>query len=147
MDIYLDFEGTVVEPSYGKMGRCNFGCIEIIKKLQDAGHNIMLNTSRVEKKESLDEALRLLNENYYMFIKDRSMRNDFKMQPISAIKEKISPDRFDWERIKENNVIFIDDNALDMPLKKAVMTSGMIVDWDELDRQFKQNGIYDKLIK
>jgi hypothetical protein len=29
MVIYLDFDGTVVEFSYPKIGRCNFGCIEV----------------------------------------------------------------------------------------------------------------------
>ncbi len=146
MDILLDFDGTVVEHNYPKMGRCNFGCFEVIKKLQDAGHKIILNTYRADcKNGSLEEALKLINENHWMLIKDRSMRNDFRLQPITEFcKNKIDPHPFDWEAIKKYNKLFIDDIAYKMPLKKACMVEGNMVDWDELDKQFEVNGIYKK---
>jgi hypothetical protein len=144
MKIYLDFDGTVVEHNYPKMGRCNFGSIEIIKKLQDAGHEIILNTYRADcNNGTLEEALRLLNENYWMVLKDRRNNQDFEMLPITKhCKEKIHPDAFDWKQIKETGVMFIDDQATNTPLKKAVMCNNMMVDWDELDRQFIENGVY-----
>ena len=42
--IYLDFDGTCVEHRYPEIGKYNFGAIEVIEKLQQAGHNIILNT-------------------------------------------------------------------------------------------------------
>ena len=54
MTIQLDFDGTVVEHLYPEIGRENFGCMPIIKKLQDAGHTIVLNTYRADlNKEKL----------------------------------------------------------------------------------------------
>jgi hypothetical protein len=72
MEIYLDFDGTVVEHQYPKMGRCNFGCFEVIKKLQNAGHVIILNTYRADCEDgTLEEALKLINDDYWHLLKDR----------------------------------------------------------------------------
>ena len=57
MNIYLDFDGTVVEHDYPEIGKLNPGALEVIKKLQDAGHTIILNTMRVEFNDgTLEEA-------------------------------------------------------------------------------------------
>jgi len=147
MRIYLDFDGTVVEHQYPKMGRCNFGSIEVIKKLQDSGHEIILNTYRSETNNgTLESALKLLNEQYWMILRDRNSRENFEMKPITKYcKGKIHPNIFDWETIKNTNEMYIDDQALNIPLKKAAMIDGMMVDWDELDKQFEANGIYKKI--
>lgn len=143
MKIYLDFDGTVVEHQYPKMGRCNFGCFEVIKKLQDAGHEIILNTYRSDiGGDPLNEALRMVNEQSYAFIKDRSQRKTFKLNPIKATERKINPDRFYIEDTLRTNTLFIDDQAKDTPLKLAVMSSGNMVDWDELDKIFSDYQIY-----
>ena len=41
-------------------------------------------------------------------------------------KNKINPHVFDWNSIKKSNQLFI-------------------VDWDELDNQFKKEGMYEKI--
>ena len=143
MKIYLDFDGTVVEHQYPKMGRCNFGCFEVFKKLQDAGHEIVLNTYRSDiGGDPLNEALRMINEQSYAFIKDRSQRKTFKLNPIKATERKIHPDRFCIEDALYTNTLFIDDQARDTPLKPAVMSSGNMVDWDALDKIFSDYQIY-----
>ena len=48
MQIFLDFDGTVVEHYYPLIGAYNPGCKEVISKLQQAGHEVILNTYRVE---------------------------------------------------------------------------------------------------
>jgi len=48
MNIFLDFDGTVVEHKYPAIGKYNQGAFDVVKKLIDAGHNIILNTYRVE---------------------------------------------------------------------------------------------------
>jgi hypothetical protein len=48
MYIILDFDGTVVEHKYPKIGRANPGAIGTILKLQKAGHRIILNTYRAD---------------------------------------------------------------------------------------------------
>lgn len=142
MTIYLDFDGTVVEHEYPRMGRCNFGCIEVIKKLQNAGHRIILNTYRVECNDNtLREALKLLNEQSFHLVKDKN--SGIELAPITEVTPvKHYPDSWNMERYMKTGVIYIDDCAADIPLKKACMTNGMMVDWDELDKQFIEYGIY-----
>lgn len=141
MKIYLDFDGTVVEHQYPKMGRCNFGCMEVIKKLQDAGHEIILNTYRVECPDnSLAEALQLLNEHSYHLFKGSREEG---LKPITEhTKYKLYPPSWNWGRHNIDQTIYIDDVAPDIPLKPCAMISGNMVDWDELDRQFVKHGLY-----
>lgn len=143
MDIYLDFDGTVVEHQYPNIGRCNYGCVEVIKKLQDAGHNVILNTMRVEFKDgSLEQALDWFSK-AWMCVVDKSNMDDFELKPLSVTTYKHSPAYWNWDFFRDNNMIIIDDQSSGVPLKRAVMTSGYMVDWDEIDRQFKEHGIYE----
>jgi hypothetical protein len=141
MKIYLDFDGTVVEHDYPRIGRNNYGCMEVIKKLQNAGNEVILNSYRSECDDgTLEQALKYLNENSWMFFKDKD--NDLDKIENFTI-EKIIPPAWNWEYIKENNEIFIDDIASGIPLKPCCMIeNSMMVDWDELDKQFIENGIY-----
>lgn len=145
MVIYLDFDGTVVEHAYPNMGRANFGCVEIIKKLQDAGHEIILNTYRADIGEAaLTPALKLINEMPYALLKDRTIMDSFEMQPITKVlKSKLHPIDWDWNLHRETGTIFIDDITPNIPLKPAIMVKGNIVDWDAIDREFIENGMYN----
>lgn len=68
MEIYLDFDGTVVEHQYPFIGQYNEGCIEIIDKLNEAGHEIVINTMRVEfDHKLLMEALKFIHYLYEKF--------------------------------------------------------------------------------
>lgn len=146
LKIYLDFDGTVVEHTFPKMGRCNFGCFEVIKKLQDAGHEIVLNTYRADIGEvPLREALSMVNDMCEYFIKDRSKRGEFELVPIVALDKKIHPPRFDMLEALRSGVLFIDDNSYGTPLKVAVMSSGLMVNWDALDAIFEEYGLYQKI--
>lgn len=132
MIIYLDFDGTCVEHEFPNIGRENFGCIPVIKKLINAGHTIILNTYRIETGDghaqmAIDWLMYRLDDDY----------------PFPAVcSKKNPPPLWDWNRISENHVMFIDDQASRMPLKSAVMTNGKMVDWDYLDKEFEQRGIY-----
>ena len=143
MRIYLDFDGTCVEHEYPKLGRCNFGCIEIIEKLQNAGHEIILNTYRSECKDnSLSEALKWINENNFMFVKDRARRETFELKPITATIHKLNP--LPWNLIDAiaYGDMYIDDTAFGIPLKPCCMILSSMVDWDALDKQFIEHKIY-----
>lgn len=144
MDILLDFDGTVVEHAYPAIGRCNFGCVEVIKKLQDAGHKVILNTMRCEfKDDSLKKALEWFDK-AYMFLKDRDLAHsgNFDLQPITHTQFKHNPGVWDWEYFLGTGVVVIDDMTRGVPLKPAAMTKGMMVDWDEVDKQLRANGLY-----
>ena len=131
MIIYLDFDGTVVEHQFPIIGEHNPGSFEVIKKLQSAGHVIVLNTYRIEiNVESLDDAMNYLN-------------NSKAISPITKhTTEKIHPLDWDIESFINLNEIFIDDICKNIPLINAVKSKGKMVDWNEIDRIFLKNGVY-----
>lgn len=140
MIIYLDFDGTCVEHDYPNMGRCNFGCIEVIKKLQDANHEIILNTYRADLgEEALKQAQKWLNKHYWMFV-DRSLRDSFELKPITQFTpNKIQPPPWKiWNQNElnvSNDSIYIDDIATGIPLKPTVMVpNSLMVDWEQVEQ-------------
>jgi hypothetical protein len=134
MTIYLDFDGTVVEHQYPKIGRENFGCMEVIKKLQDAGHKIVLNTYRAEVGNgTLAKAIDYINLHHAVELNDM----------IEVSSKKIHPPEWDIERQIIEEVLFIDDQARNIPLKPTIIVeNSKMVDWDKLDEQFKKHGLY-----
>ncbi len=140
MKVYLDFDGTCVEHRYPQIGRCNFGCIEVIDKLQKAGHEVVLNTMRCEFNDgSLQQALRWFENGWMNLLEDNV---DLDLMSIKATDRKHSPAYWDWEFFKANDKIIIDDQSRGVPLKREVIGDGWMVDWAEVDRQFKEQGIY-----
>lgn len=140
--IYLDFDGTVVEHTYPELGRCNFGCIEVLHKLKLAGHKIILNTYRVEL-EGVDVCLKYLNEYAWMMLVDKSLEDEIDLSITEHTLVKYYPNPWDWKEMKANKTIYIDDITPKIPLKKACMVNNDMVDWQELDKQFKEHGLYE----
>lgn len=137
MIVYLDFDGTCVEHEYPKIGRCNFGCVEIIDKLQKAGHEVILNTMRSNFNDGSLEAALEWFENSWM----GSRKNDIDLKPIKATEKKFHP-FWNWDIFTKEKIIFIDNFANGIPLKKACMSDSYMVDWDKLDEIFIEKGIY-----
>ncbi len=131
MIIYLDFDGTVVEHQYPIIGKHNPGSFEVIKKLQTAGHEIVLNTYRIEiDQDSFEEAMNYLN-------------NSKIIAPITKYTTtKIHP--FDWDLTAfiNSQEIYIDDICKNIPLIDAEASIGKMVDWKEIDRLFKELSVY-----
>lgn len=133
MTIYLDFDGTVLRHEYPNLGSYNEGCREVLIKLKEAGHDIILNTMRVEfRNNSLDEAYQWLEE----FIPE--------LKNIKHTNHKIDPLLFDMDNII-NNELFIDDIADNIPMKKYTVDSGWCVDWIKLDEIFIKYNLYKKI--
>jgi len=144
MIIYLDFDGTVVEHQYPGIGRCNFGCIEVLHKLKQAGHQIVLNTMRCEFSDnSLIEASKWF-DNAWMLLKDKELVDVVDFSDISTTQQKRHPQPFNMVEFKKQGYIMIDDNSYGVPLIDAVMTNGKMVDWQTLDIIFEKEGIYTK---
>ena len=59
--IAVDFDGTIVEDAYPKVGEAKLFAFETLKKLQSEGHRLILWTYRAGKK--LDEAVAFCKEN------------------------------------------------------------------------------------
>jgi hypothetical protein len=138
--ILLDFDGTCVEHIYPEIGRCNFGCIEVIDKLQKAGHKIILNTLRSELNPvSFKKSIEWFDK-AYMFLLKRDL--DFSLKPIEVSPVKIHPVAWNLDYFMKSGTIMIDDQSFGIPLKRAVMSNGYMVDWDKLDQEFINKGIY-----
>ena len=59
--IAVDFDGTVVEDAYPKIGKPKLFAFETLKKMQEEGHRLILWTYRAGKR--LDEAVKFCKEN------------------------------------------------------------------------------------
>ena len=135
MNIYLDFDGTVVEHDYPRIGKLNPYALEVIKKLQDVGHTIILNTMRVEFNDgTLEEAIDFINLN-----------EEIAGINISRYTEnKIHPRRWNLDKIESE--IYIDDIAANIPLIKASMVNGFMVDWAKIESQLMAKGLMELVL-
>ena len=117
MTIYLDFDGTVVEHKYPKIGKLLDNTIPVIKQLLEK-HNVILNTYRVEiSNSSLREATDFLVSH--------------NICPKSLTYFKFIPEVWNLDK----DVIYIDDITPNIPLKNGS------VDWTEVEKQLKEKGI------
>lgn len=147
MRIYLDFDGTVVEHTYPLIGKYNTGCMEVVKKLQEAGHEIILNTMRVEfNNGTLEKAIDwFTTANVFLLDKSVNPIETFEVKLWGHTKEKISPLNWDWQLHNITNCVYIDDICPGIPKKRAIESNGWIVDWAMLDNEFQENGVYKDL--
>ena len=129
MIIYLDFDGTVVEHAFPKIGREVPHAMRVIKRLSEAGHDIVLNTMRVECGEGntyLKKAMDYINKHYKIEVEVKHWTPG-KIHPV-------------WE--PDNKVaIFIDDIATDIPLIPAVFDGDNMVDWLRVEQILMENKI------
>ena len=136
MNIYLDFDGTVVEHDFPEIGKLNPFALEVIKKLQDAGHHIILNTMRVEFEDgTLEEALEFINLNEAVEGINISQHTKYKIHPPN------------WNLDKIENDIYIDDIAANIPLIKASRVNGFMVDWVKVESQLMAKGLFGTVSK
>ena len=132
LTIYLDFDGTVVEHTYPEIGALNPRSFAVIRKLQNAGHRIILNTYRADLADgSLQVALNLLND----------INNE--LLPITEFTElKIQPPAWNWKKTLEEGILYIDDVCDGTPMiRNIALPFGMMVDWKTLEEWFTEQGI------
>jgi hypothetical protein len=139
MTIFLDFDGTVVEHAYPAMGRFNPNALAVIKKLQQKGHTIILNTYRSNINDgTLEKALEYLN-----------FHPTVRLQSITPTKEKLAPPPFRnktgtvaiYTTDKGEAYFFIDDMQPDIPLVAAHSTNTDMVDWFTVEQLLMEAGI------
>ena len=134
MKIYLDFDGTVVEHYFPEIGAENPHAIQVIARLQEAGHDIVLNTYRADiDQKHVQEALDYIHS------------LDVLAHPIEKfLPEKLEPRAFDIEVAKESNQLYIDDIAEGIPMRRnIVLEHGMMVDWVELEKILEEAGFFE----
>jgi hypothetical protein len=122
-----------VEHAYPEIGAPNPRSIEVIRKLQEAGHTIILNTYRADiDLPSLEAAIAYLE------------REEHELQPIHHVEPlKINPPAWDWDAFMKNGIIYIDDICSGTPLtNNLVLPHGSMVDWKVLDEWFELKEVY-----
>ena len=126
MQIFLDFDGTVVEHYYPLIGAYNPVAKEVIARVQKAGHEVILNTYRVEiEDESLKQAL------LYLYTLDLPIAFTQKT------KAKMHPSPWNLEEAIKTGKLFIDDIATGILLIDAPISGGKMVDWKKIERELE----------
>lgn len=88
--IAVDFDGTIVEDAYPKIGKPQMFAFETLKMLQDKGHRLILWTYRFGDK--LDEAVNFCKENGVIFY---AVNNSFPEEEFkNDASRKINADLF-----------------------------------------------------
>ncbi|GAL78123.1 hypothetical protein JCM19274_4622 [Algibacter lectus] len=88
--IAVDFDGTIVEDAYPKIGKPMIFAFETLKKLQQEGHRLILWTYRCGSR--LDEAVAFCEENGISFY---AINNSFSGEEYTTdISRKINADIF-----------------------------------------------------
>ena len=123
MYIAIDFDGTCVTHDYPRIGK-DINAVNVLKKLVDNGHKLILNTMRSGKE--LKEAI-----------------NWFKENDIELYGANENPTQKRWTNSpKVYAHLYIDDAALGCPLKMDLSLSDRpFVDWEAVSRLLKDNGI------
>ncbi|GAB5565856.1 MAG: hypothetical protein Wins2KO_29190 [Winogradskyella sp.] len=103
--IAVDFDGTIVEDAYPKIGKTRIFAFETLKRLQDDGHRLILWTYRngVKLQEAVD------------FCKDNGIE-------FYAVNCSFPEEKFDYSRSRKIHAdLFIDDRNI-----------GGILGWGEI---------------
>ncbi len=109
--IAIDFDGTVVEDEYPKIGKPMVFAFETLKKLQDDGHRLILWTYRSGRK--LKESVEFCKENGVEFY---AVNESYDKEELDGISRKINAD------------IFIDDRNI-----------GGFIGWGEVYHKITDN--------
>ena len=96
LTIAVDFDGTIVEDEYPKIGKPVIFAFDTLKKLQEDGHRLILWTYR--KGRALDEAVQFCENNGIIFY---------------AINKSFPEEEFDPKYSRKINAdLFIDDRNI-----------------------------------
>jgi hypothetical protein len=138
--IALDFDGTCVTHEFPKVGK-DIGAVSVIKKLINAGHNIILYTMRSNRSiknktgdPSVIDATGLFLDDAINWLTD----NGIKLYGINE-----NPTQKHWTTSpKAYAQLYIDDAALGIPLMfDSTISSRPFVDWNQVEKMLINNGI------
>ncbi len=88
--IAVDFDGTIVDDAYPKVGKAKIFAFETLKKLQEEGHRLILWTYRCGSK--LDDAVKFCEDNGIYFY---AINNSFSEEEYTNdVSRKINADIF-----------------------------------------------------
>lgn len=115
MIVCIDFDGTITTHDFPRIGK-DIGAFSVMKKIQEAGHKIVLFTMRDEK--YLDDAVD--------YIRERGI-------VLHGVNR--TPDQGDWTSSpKAYGHLYIDDRGLGCPMKTDESLSKYpFVDWQRVE--------------
>ena len=94
--IAIDFDGTIVEDAYPKIGKARIFAFETMKRLQKDGHRLILWTYRSGSK--LDDAVQFCKDNGITFY---------------AVNQSFPEEKFDYSKSRKIYAdLFIDDRNI-----------------------------------
>jgi len=131
MVIAIDFDGTCVTHDFPKVGK-NIGAIPVLKKLVEAGHQLVLFTMRSDIKNPK-------TDDYNIHARGGKYLTDavnwFKDNEIPLYGVQVNPAQHTWTTSpKAYAQLYIDDAALGCPLTYALELSDRpFVDWQEVE--------------
>lgn len=116
MYICVDFDGTVVTHEYPRIGEPIPGALETLKKLQAAGHKLILLTMR--SRDTLKDAVNYLE------------KNGIELYGINE-----NPSQLSWTTSRKvYGHLYIDDAALGCPLMYSMGGGRPYVNWKKVEQ-------------
>ncbi|TXG86624.1 MAG: hypothetical protein E6R13_00160 [Spirochaetes bacterium] len=140
MTFNIDFDGTVVTHAFPHVGK-DIGAVPVLKKLTDAGHQLILFTmrsDRSEKKPTGDPTIMDVTGNFLSDAVNWFKENDIPLYGIQS-----NPTQKNWTTSPKSYAeVMIDDSALGCPLKfDKELSHRPFVDWEEVERILIAEGI------
>ncbi|WP_335976132.1 hypothetical protein [Gaetbulibacter jejuensis] len=119
---YIDFDKTINQQNYPEIGKINEGCVLVLNQLRSLGYRLVLNTYRADLNDgSLEAATEFIKKN--------------KIALDGVESRKINPKPYDLEK----DVLFLDDEAFGIPLKKSNTVLNLdVVDFGKIMAQIHQ---------
>jgi hypothetical protein len=135
MEICIDFDGTCVTHEFPKIGK-DIGAVPVLKKLVDAGHNLILFTMRsdIEEVTSDDYGIHKQAGEYLT-----DAFNWFVYNNIPLYGLNVNPTQHTWTKSpKAYGQLYIDDAALGCPLLyNPEISARPFVNWVRVERMLK----------
>jgi len=125
----VDFDGTVVTHMYPQIGKEADDCIRVLKRVQEAGHKIVLWTCRETDPDHSFDHLKAAIEWFYesgiqlYSVNDTRERDDFRNP--KGLRRKVLAD------------CYVDDRNLGIPQKWGC------VDWLWVEKQLEKEGWFN----
>lgn len=121
--IAIDFDGTCVEHEYPNIGLDVDGAVDTLRRLNNKGHRLILNTMRSDEK--LEAAVRW-----------------FKERKIKLWSVNCNPEQSEWTSSpKVYADIYIDDAALGCPVRFIDGVRHHVVDWSKVSAELEYHDI------
>jgi hypothetical protein len=143
MEICIDFDGTCVTHEFPKVGK-DIGAVPVLKRLINAGHNLILFTMRSDIEEVTSEEYGIHNQagNYLTDALNWFKENDINLYGINE-----NPTQKAWTKSpKAYGQLYIDDAALCSPvLIDRNISDRPFINWKTVECELETIGVLSVL--